>query len=106
MQQDVTRRARIGFLQLRFEAELADQCEQRGRALKTLRAGFEKKAVFLDGIDQAAGAVVRFENGDVKPSCCRRYAQARPEMPAPITATCVGLFMNAALQSVFENSGL
>ena len=30
MKQDVTRRARIGFLELRFDAEFADQCEQRG----------------------------------------------------------------------------
>ena len=66
MQQYVPRRARVGFLQLRLQPEFADQVEQRGRALKALRAGFEKQAGFFDGINHAAGRVVCFKNGDVQ----------------------------------------
>jgi len=66
MQQYVPRRARVGFLQLRFQPEFADQVEQRGRALKTLGPSFEKQAGFFDGIDHAAGRVVCFKNGDIQ----------------------------------------
>jgi hypothetical protein len=66
VQQDVTRRAWIGFLQLRFQAEFADQCEQLRRALKALRAGFEDHSILCDGIDHATRGGARFENSDLE----------------------------------------
>ena len=66
--QDVSRGLWIGLQSSFSMPSSPDQIEDRFRALKTLRSGFEEKAVFFDGADQAADSVGGFEkrDGDAK----------------------------------------
>jgi hypothetical protein len=59
--QNESRGSRIGFAQLAFDAQVADQAQDRFRALETLRARFKEKPIVLNSPDQSSGPVIRFE---------------------------------------------
>ena len=59
--QHIAWRARVGLFEMIFEADVADQVENRVDPLKTLRACLEQKTVLLNRFDEAPNPVLGFE---------------------------------------------
>ena len=104
-QKNITRRARIGTKQFAAQAQFLDQVAIAGVAGKLCGPVSKRKPSFSTAPMRPPACSEASNRVTGMPSCWSRQAHAKPEMPAPITATCVEWFFMIVFQSVFENSG-